>query len=85
MGDGDYMNQDWVRLRSPNEDGRTDQDLGMNQDGWDGRTDEDYDMNQDSWDKRMDQDYDMNLVSLTIFDPKFVGAYCISPHPILNI
>ncbi|WP_169918981.1 hypothetical protein [Sphingobacterium mizutaii] len=57
----------------------------MNQDGWDGRMDQDLGLNQDGMDKRMDQDYDMKLASLTIIDPNSVGAYCISPHPILNI
>ncbi|WP_147120820.1 hypothetical protein [Sphingobacterium mizutaii] len=57
----------------------------LNQDGWDGRMDQDLGLNQDGMDKRMDQDYDMKLASLTIIDPNSVGAYCISPHPILNI
>ncbi|WP_433896436.1 hypothetical protein [Sphingobacterium mizutaii] len=72
------MNQD-------GRDERIDQDLDMNQDGWDGRMDQDLGMNQDGRDRRIDQDYDMKIASLTIIDPNSVGAYCISPHPILNI
>src|SRR5690606_37574671 len=68
------MNQDWVRLRSPNEDERMDQDLGRNHD-WvrrrspneDERMDHELGMNQD-WvrlrspneDERMDQDHNQN-------------------------
>ena len=59
------------------QDGRIDQDLGMNQDG--------VRLRSPTEDGRMDQDYDMKIASLTIINPNSVGAYCISPHPILNI
>ena len=36
------LNQDWDRLRSPNEDERMDQDLVLNQDSKDWRMDQDY-------------------------------------------